>query len=151
MCSLGTRPCAARQRYCSSVNRKKDLIICGGYNVYLREVEKALHERPAQRGLWFSYGQLRDQLVDDDADPRSLAARAIPAVEQCAIAQRVAAFFADAARLRLPSFGDDAPVVIDLRFGWGAPSSSATRFRCGPCWTYGLLASGSLSWRTSTD
>jgi uncharacterized protein (DUF433 family) len=26
-----------------------------------------------------------------------------------------------ASRLRLPSFGDDAPVVIDPRFGWGAP------------------------------
>jgi uncharacterized protein (DUF433 family) len=26
-----------------------------------------------------------------------------------------------AARLRLPSFGDDARVVIDPRFGWGAP------------------------------
>jgi len=26
-----------------------------------------------------------------------------------------------AARLRLPSFGDNAPVVIDPRFGWGAP------------------------------
>jgi hypothetical protein len=44
-----------------------------------------------QLGLWFSRGQLKDQLVDDDADTRSLAARAIPAVEQCAIAQRVAA------------------------------------------------------------
>jgi hypothetical protein len=44
-----------------------------------------------QLGLWFSYGQLRDQLADDDADTRSLAARAIPTVEQCAIAQRVAA------------------------------------------------------------
>lgn len=26
-----------------------------------------------------------------------------------------------AARLRLPSFGDDAPVVVDPQFGWGAP------------------------------
>jgi uncharacterized protein (DUF433 family) len=26
-----------------------------------------------------------------------------------------------AARLRLPSFSDDVPVVIDPRFGWGAP------------------------------
>jgi uncharacterized protein (DUF433 family) len=26
-----------------------------------------------------------------------------------------------AARLRLPSFSDDAPVVIDPRFGWGVP------------------------------
>jgi uncharacterized protein (DUF433 family) len=26
-----------------------------------------------------------------------------------------------AARLRLPSFSDDAPVVIDPRFGWGSP------------------------------
>jgi len=45
----------------------------------------------AQLGLWFSWGQLRDQLVDDDADTHSLAARAIPAVEQWAKAQRVAA------------------------------------------------------------
>ena len=44
-----------------------------------------------QLGLWFSWGQLGDQFVDDDADTHSLAARAIPAVEQCAPAQRVAA------------------------------------------------------------
>jgi hypothetical protein len=50
-----------------------------------------------QLGLWFSCGQLGDQFVDDDADPHSLAARAIPAVEQWAIAQRVAAFFTGAA------------------------------------------------------
>ena len=50
-----------------------------------------------QLGLWFSCGQFRDQLVDDDADTRSLAARAIPAVEQSAIAQRVVVFFAGAA------------------------------------------------------
>jgi acyl-CoA synthetase (AMP-forming)/AMP-acid ligase II len=43
-------------------------IIRGGYNVYPREVEEALHEHPAQRGLSFSCGQLRDQLADDDAD-----------------------------------------------------------------------------------
>jgi len=97
MFSLGIRPCAARQRYCYIVDRKKDLNIRGGYNVYPRAVEEALHGHPAQRGLWFSYGQLRDQLVDDVADTRSLAARAIPPVEQCAIAQRVVAFFADAA------------------------------------------------------
>lgn len=29
------------------VDRKKDLIIRGGYNVYPREVEEALHEHPA--------------------------------------------------------------------------------------------------------
>jgi hypothetical protein len=50
-----------------------------------------------QLGLWFSCGQLRDQLVDDDADTHSLAARAVPAVEECAIAQRVAAIFTGAA------------------------------------------------------
>jgi long-chain acyl-CoA synthetase len=47
MFSLGIRPCAARQRYCYIVDRKKDLIIRGGYNVYPREVEEALHEHPA--------------------------------------------------------------------------------------------------------
>lgn len=31
------------------------------------------------------------------------------------------AYASYASRLRLPSFGDDAPVVIDPRFGWGAP------------------------------
>jgi hypothetical protein len=50
-----------------------------------------------QLGLWFSYGQLCDQLADDEADTRSLAARAIPAVEQRAIAQRVGASLAGAA------------------------------------------------------
>jgi acyl-CoA synthetase (AMP-forming)/AMP-acid ligase II len=54
MFSLRIRPCAARQRYCYIVDRKKDLIIRGGYNVYPREVEEALNEHPAQRGLWFS-------------------------------------------------------------------------------------------------
>jgi uncharacterized protein (DUF433 family) len=32
-----------------------------------------------------------------------------------------ASYASYASRLRLPSFGDDAPVVIDPRFGWGAP------------------------------
>ena len=50
-----------------------------------------------QLGLWFSCGQFRDQLVDDDADTYGLAAWAIPAVEQCAIAQRVVTFFTGAA------------------------------------------------------
>lgn len=50
-----------------------------------------------QLGLWFSRGQLRNQFVDDGADTRSLAARAIPAVEQCAIAQRVVALLTGAA------------------------------------------------------
>src|SRR6478735_10503657 len=50
-----------------------------------------------QLGLWFSWGQLGDQFVDDDADTHSLAARAIPAVEQCAPAQRVVACFTGAA------------------------------------------------------
>jgi long-chain acyl-CoA synthetase len=31
------------------VDRKKDLIIRGGYNVYPREVEEVLHEHPAVR------------------------------------------------------------------------------------------------------
>jgi hypothetical protein len=46
-----------------------------------------------QFGVWFSCGQLCDQLVDDDADTHNLAAGAIPAVEQWAIAQRVLALF----------------------------------------------------------
>ncbi len=33
------------------VDRKKDLIIRGGYNVYPREVEEALHEHPAVAGV----------------------------------------------------------------------------------------------------
>lgn len=33
MVSLGIRPCAARQRCCYIVDRKKDFIIRGGYNV----------------------------------------------------------------------------------------------------------------------
>jgi len=32
--------------YFAIVDRKKDLIIAGGYNIYPREVEEALHEHP---------------------------------------------------------------------------------------------------------
>jgi long-chain acyl-CoA synthetase len=33
--------------YYAIVDRKKEMIIRGGYNVYLREIEEALHEHPA--------------------------------------------------------------------------------------------------------
>ncbi|MFE2011165.1 long-chain fatty acid--CoA ligase [Streptomyces sp. NPDC059491] len=33
--------------YLYIVDRKKDMIICGGYNVYPREIEEVLHEHPA--------------------------------------------------------------------------------------------------------
>jgi long-chain acyl-CoA synthetase len=38
---------ADKDGYYYVVDRKKDLIIRGGYNVYPREVEEALHEHPA--------------------------------------------------------------------------------------------------------
>lgn len=36
-----------REGYYSIVDRKKDLIVRGGYNVYPREVEEVLYEHPA--------------------------------------------------------------------------------------------------------
>jgi acyl-CoA synthetase (AMP-forming)/AMP-acid ligase II len=67
MFSLGARPWCGAAALDRIVDRKKDCIIRRSYNMYPREVEEALHEHPAQRGLWFSYGQLCDQLVDEKA------------------------------------------------------------------------------------
>jgi len=62
MSSLGCVRVRRSSATATSSTAKKDLNIRGGYNVYPREVEEALHEHPAQLGLWFSYGQLRDVL-----------------------------------------------------------------------------------------
>ncbi|MCW2691010.1 MAG: acyl-CoA synthetase (AMP-forming)/AMP-acid ligase, partial [Mycobacterium sp.] len=45
--STGDIAIADKDGYYYVVDRKKDLIIRGGYNVYPREVEEALHEHPA--------------------------------------------------------------------------------------------------------
>src|SRR4051794_15818084 len=45
--STGDIAVADKDGYYYVVDRKKDLIIRGGYNVYPREVEEALHEHPA--------------------------------------------------------------------------------------------------------
>ena len=45
--STGDIAVADKDGYFYVVDRKKDLIIRGGYNVYPREVEEALHEHPA--------------------------------------------------------------------------------------------------------
>jgi long-chain acyl-CoA synthetase len=45
--STGDIAVADPDGYYYVVDRKKDLIIRGGYNVYPREVEEALHEHPA--------------------------------------------------------------------------------------------------------
>jgi long-chain acyl-CoA synthetase len=45
--SSGDIAIADKDGYYYVVDRKKDLIIRGGYNVYPREVEEALHEHPA--------------------------------------------------------------------------------------------------------
>ena len=49
--------------YCYIIDRKKDLIIHGGYNVYPREIEEVFYEHPAVAGL-LMYAQVNDHYVN---------------------------------------------------------------------------------------
>jgi long-chain acyl-CoA synthetase len=75
------------------VDRKKDLIIRGGYNVYPREVEEVLYEHPAVREVAV-VGVPHDDLGEDVGAAISLkeGAEATPAELRAFVKERVAAY-----------------------------------------------------------
>ncbi|MEU5595195.1 long-chain fatty acid--CoA ligase [Streptomyces sp. NPDC020298] len=79
--------------YLYIVDRKKDMIIRGGYNVYPREIEEVLHEHPAV-ALAAVVGIPHERLGEEIAAAVVLrpAARATPAELQQFVKDRVAAY-----------------------------------------------------------
>jgi long-chain acyl-CoA synthetase len=75
------------------VDRKKDLIIRGGYNVYPREIEEALHEHPAVAQVAV-IGMPHDTLGEEvgAAVVLKAGASADPAELRAFVKQRVAAY-----------------------------------------------------------
>jgi long-chain acyl-CoA synthetase len=75
------------------VDRKKDLIIRGGYNVYPREIEEVLHEHPAV-ALAAVVGVPDDKLGEEVAAAVVLrpGAQATPEELQKFVKERVAAY-----------------------------------------------------------
>jgi long-chain acyl-CoA synthetase len=77
--------------YFSIVDRKKDLVIRGGYNVYPREVEEVMYEHPAVREVAV-IGVPHPELGEEVGAAVALKGEATPAELRAFVKERVAAY-----------------------------------------------------------